>query len=113
MNSVGAAILTNPHSCGHIIYPYTDEDLVGQAVCLFASTGIRAGESVILIMTGGHRESFKLRLRAEGFDVAAYERSGQVTCVTTEDLLARFMVGEALDESLFRAAVGSLIARAR
>src|SRR5688500_15120271 len=93
MNAQGAAILANPHPCGHIVYPYTDENLVGQAVCLFASAGIRDGEGVILIMTGDHCEPIKLRLRVEGFDVAAYERSGQLTCVATEELLARFMAG--------------------
>jgi hypothetical protein len=113
MNSVSAAILASPHPCGHIIYPYTDENLVGQAVCLFASAGIRGGEGVILIMTGGHSKSFKLRLHAEGFDVEGYERAGQLTCITTEDLMARFILGGELDESLFRAEVGSLIARAR
>lgn len=41
----------NPHyhPCGHIVYPYTDETLVWQAVCLFACAGQRDGEGVILI----------------------------------------------------------------
>ena len=76
MNASGAALLTNPHPCRHIVYPYTDEGLVGQAVCLFASSGLRAGEGVILIMTSDHFESIRLRLSVEGFDVDAYERSG-------------------------------------
>src|ERR1700720_4538377 len=83
MNARGAAILTNPHPCGHIIYPYTDENLVGQAVCLFASAGLRNGEGVVLIMTGAHCEPIKLRLQIEGFNVEHYERSGQLRCVTT------------------------------
>ena len=33
MNANGASILVNPHPCGHIAYPHTDEVLVGQAVC--------------------------------------------------------------------------------
>jgi hypothetical protein len=82
-------------------------------VCLFASAGIRDGEGVILIMAAGHCESIKLRLQVEGFDIAAYEHSGQLTCVTTEDLLARFVVDETLNEDLFRSTIGSLIARAR
>ena len=113
MNAQGAAILANPHPCGHIVYPYTDENLVGQAVCLFASAGIRDGEGVILIMTADHCEPIKLRLRVEGFDVAAYERSGQLTCIATEELLARFMAGGTLDEDLFRSTVSDMIARAR
>lgn len=113
MNSHGAAVLTNPHPCGHIVYPYTDENLVGQAVCLFASAGIRDDEGVILIMTGDHCDTIKLRLQIEGLDVAAYERSGQLTCLTTEDLLEQFMTGGTLNEDLFRSTIGSLIARAR
>lgn len=105
--------MANPHPCGHIVYPYTDENLVGQAVCLFSSAGIRDGEGVILIMAARNCESIKLRLHVEGFDVAAYEHSGQVTCVTTEDLLARLVVDGALNEDLFRATLGGLIARAK
>jgi len=113
MNAHGAAILTNPHPCGHIVYPYTDENLVGQAVCLFASAGIRGGEGVILIMDSDHCESIKLRLHVEGYNVAAYENSGQLTFVTTQDLLTRFMVDGTMNEDLFRSIIAGLIDRAR
>ena len=113
MNSNGAAILTNPHPCGHIVYPYTDESLVGQAVCLFASAGLRDSEGVILIMTADHCEPIKLRLQLEGFNVEAYERSGQLVCVTTEDLLAKFLTDGVLNEDLFRSTIGHFIARAK
>lgn len=113
MNAHGAALLTHPHPCGHIVYPYTDENLVGQAVCLFASAGIRDGEGVILIMSGDHCEPIKLRLRVEGFNVEAYERSGQLTCVTTEELLGRFMADGVLNEDLFRSTIGGMIQRAK
>ena len=113
MNPNGAAILTNPHPCGHIVYPYTDENLVGQAVCLFASAGLRDGEGVVLIMAKSHCEPIKLRLHIEGFDVEAYERSGQLTCVTTDDLLEKFMASGRLNEGIFRSTIGRLIGRAR
>ncbi len=74
MNPHSAAILTNPHPCGHIVYPYTDESLVEHAVGLFASAGIRNGEAVILIMTSDHFEPIRLRLRMEGCNVATLER---------------------------------------
>jgi hypothetical protein len=113
MNAHGAAILAHPHPCGHIVYPYTDENLVGQAVCLFASAGIRDGDGVILIMSADHCEPIKLRLQIEGYNVAAYERSGQLTCVAAEHLLAKFMMDGTLNEDLFRFTVGELINRAR
>ena len=113
MNAHGAAILAHPHPCGHIVYPYTDETLVGQAVCLFASAGIRDGEGVVLIMSGDHFEPIKLRLRVEGFNVEAYERSRQLTCVAAEDLLKTFMSGGTLNEEVFRSTVSDLIHRAQ
>jgi hypothetical protein len=113
MNPQGAAILANPHPCGHIVYPYTDENLVGQAVCLFASAGLRDGEGVVLIMTKAHCEPIKLRLQIEGFNVDTYERTDRLICVTTDDLLGKFMADGGLDEEIFRSTVGDLIGRAR
>src|ERR1700694_1325807 len=113
MNAHGAAILINPHPCAHIVYPYTDEGLVGQAVTLFASAGLRDAEGVILIMSADHCESIKLRLQLEGIGPEAYERSGQLICVTAEDLLAKFVHDGMLDEGLFKSTIGALIDRAR
>jgi hypothetical protein len=113
MNSSGASILANPHPCGHIVYPYTDEGLVGQAVCLFASAGIREGDGVILIMSANHRESIKVRLQLEGISTVDYERSGQLICVTAEDLLAQFISDGRIDEALFKSTIGGLINQAR
>jgi hypothetical protein len=113
MNANGAALLTNPHPCGHIVYPYTDEGLVGQAVCLFASAGLRNNEGVVLIMTRAHCEPIKLRLRVEGFNVDALERSGRLVCADAEDLLGRFVIDGRIDEDVFKSVVGGLILRAK
>src|ERR1700720_4516568 len=112
MNVKGAAILANPHPCGHIVYPYTDESLVGQAVCLFASAGLRDGEGVILIMTTDHCEPIMLRLQMEGFNTEKYERLGRLICLKTEDLLAQLTADGRLNEDLFKSIIGRLIERA-
>ena len=113
MNAKGASILVNPHPCGHIVYPYTDEGLVGQAVSLFAISGLRHGEGVIHIMSADHCESIKLRLQLEGINAEAYERSGQLVCLTAEDLLATFIKDGLLDEDLFKSTIGRLIENVR
>ena len=113
MNANGASILVNPHPCGHIVYPYTDEVLVGQAVALFASAGLRGGEGVILIMSADHCESIKLRLQVEGLASDVYERSGQFVCVTAEDLLAKFVPNGVLEEGIFNQTIASLIDKVR
>jgi hypothetical protein len=113
MNSKGTALLMDPHPCGHIVYPYTDEGLVGQAVCLFANSGLRANEGVILIMSSGHCGPFKLRLGLEGINAEAYERSGQLICETTEELLGAFMRNGSLNEEMFRSTIAEMISRVR
>jgi DcmR-like sensory protein len=113
MTTECTALLVNPHPCAHIVYPYTDANRVEQAVSLFASSGIRDGEGVILIMTADHCEPIRLRLQREGFNVAAYERSGQLTCIRTEDLLAKLMATGTLNEDLFRSTIRGLVDRAR
>jgi hypothetical protein len=113
MNANGAALLANPHPCGHIVYPYTDESLVGQAVCLFASAGLRNREGVVLIMTRAHRESIKLRLQVEGFNVEALERSGQLVCADSDDLVGRFVIDGSVDEDVFKSVIGGLICRVK
>jgi MEDS: MEthanogen/methylotroph, DcmR Sensory domain len=113
MNAKGVALLVDPHPCGHIVYPYREEGLVGQAVCLFASSGLRDGEGVVLIMSSEHRESFKLRLQLEGLQVEHYETSGQLTCVASEELVKKFVVGGSVDEEMFRSTIGDLINQAK
>jgi MEDS: MEthanogen/methylotroph, DcmR Sensory domain len=49
----------------------------------------------------------------EGIDTDAYEHSGQLICVKSQDLLAQFVSGGVLDEGLFKSIAGSLIERAR
>jgi KaiC/GvpD/RAD55 family RecA-like ATPase len=113
MNAKAAAILTDPHPYGHIVYPYTDEELVGQAVALFAGAGLRNGEGVVLVMTAAHRDSITLRLVTEGCDVENLQLSGRLICILAEDLLAEFMRDGVPDEGMFSAAVEKLITTCR
>jgi hypothetical protein len=64
-------------------------------------------------MSSDHCESFSVRLQLEGIGTEAYERSGQLVCVTTEDLLAKFIPDGVLDEGLFKSTIGHLIGKAR
>jgi hypothetical protein len=64
-------------------------------------------------MSADHCESIKLRLQLEGISTEAYELSGQLMCVTAEDLLAKFMPNGTLDEALFKSTIGRFIERAR
>jgi hypothetical protein len=113
MNDNGAAILMNPRPGSHIVYPYTDENLVSQAVCLYASAGLRKNEGVVLIMSKDHCEPISDRLKAEGFDVEQRQHSGQLACIVAEDLLPGFMVDGMPDANRFKSVIGPIIDRSR
>lgn len=100
MNAKAAAILSNPQPCGHIVYPYTDESQVAEAVFLFASAGLRKGESVLLVMTEAHCDPILERIGCAGFDVDALTTSGQLICEEAGELLSSFLFDGIIDEVL-------------
>src|SRR5258708_36519072 len=97
MDSKGAAILADPHPCGHIVYPYTDDTHVTEAVCLFASAGLKKGEAVVLVMTTGHRKPILLRLEQAGFNLKDFGKSGQLLCEGAGNLLSTFRSDGGID----------------
>ena len=113
MNSKGAAILADPHPCGHIVYPYTDEIHVAEAVCLFASSGLVKGEGVVLVMASHHCKPIRHRLEQEGFNLKQLEKSGQLICEDAENLLSTFVFDGTIDELVFKTKIGKLIERAK
>jgi hypothetical protein len=113
MNSKAAAILASPQPCGHIVYPYTDESQVAEAVCLFAGAGLQNDEAVLLVMIEKHCKPILHRLELDGFDVEALSKSGQLVCEEAERLLSSFMFDGIIDEYLFKSKIGAMITRAK
>jgi DcmR-like sensory protein len=111
MDARTAWILANPaHS--HIVYPYTDDRRLAEAVGFYTSCGIAGDGAVILIATETHRQEIKRYLKGNG-DVEALEASGQLVFFDAAELMNRFMVDGNPDPKLFKAEVKTLIQRAR
>ena len=113
MNSNAAEILSNPQPSGHIVYPYNDDAQVADAVCLFAGAGLRKGEAVLLVMTAEHYRPILDRLAADGFDVEALTKSGQLVCAEAGQLLSSFMFDGIIDEYEFKLKIGNMIRAAK
>lgn len=113
MNSTATEILANPPQCGHIVYPYTDEAQLAEAVSRFAGAGLRKDEAAVLIMTAAHREPIRACLAADGFNVRALEAEGQLAIESAEDLLATFVFDGILDEHRFKTSIGRKILSAK
>lgn len=113
MNPKASALLVDPHPCGHIVYPYTDRNLLAQAVGLYAGAGLRKDEAVILVTRQDNYPAITAGLWSQGFDLQALERSGRLTCRIAEKMLPIFMVDGMPDETKFKGIAEGWIHRAR
>src|SRR5271163_350299 len=75
----------------HVVQLYQDQDFLNRAVCRFAAAALANGEGVILVPTVKHWNAFRPRLVAEGIDVEAAQKHGQLTIVDADETLPRFM----------------------
>jgi MEDS: MEthanogen/methylotroph, DcmR Sensory domain len=113
MNPTAAETLTNPPPSSHIVYPYTDESQIVDAVSLFATVGFRRGEGVLLIMASIHCGPIRQRLEAQGFNLTELEASGKLVCEDAADLLSTFMVDGIVDEDKFKNTIFGMIQKAK
>jgi hypothetical protein len=79
----------------------------------FASGGLRAGDSVIIIAAREHRRALERRLRERGFDLDLAGREERFIPVDAAGLLAEFMPDGRLDAARFKALTANLLARAQ
>jgi hypothetical protein len=111
MDPQTATILTNPqHS--HIVYPYTDDARLADAVSFYANNGLVRGSAVVLVVTEPHRDAIRKYLEAD-FDVNALEASGQLSFIDAAEALNAFMMDGNPDPALVKTGMKTLIDRAR
>lgn len=113
MSPNSIAILSNPDPSGHIVYPYTDETHIANAVSMFAGFGLGKGEAVVLVMAAKHVQPVRQRLKLEGFEVGKLEEAGQLVCCEAEHLMTKFLFDGILDELKFTTTIGELIRTAK
>jgi hypothetical protein len=92
---------------------YQDQGFLNRAVCRFAAAALANGEGVILVPTQDHWNAFRPRLEAEGVDVDAVQRCGQLTVVDADRLLPQFMRDAMPDEPVFLGLAADVIAKSR
>jgi len=97
----------------HVVQLYQDQDFLNRAVCRFAASALANGEGVILVPTVKHWNAFCPRLVAEGIDVDAAQKRGQLTIVDADETLPRFMHDGMPDSPVFLGLAADVVARAR
>jgi signal transduction histidine kinase len=97
----------------HIVQFYEDDTFLCDSVAQFVGVGLAAGEPVCVVATPEHRSAFAARLGRRGFDVEEARARGQLTWLEASETLARFMVGDMPDWTLFSGFFGSIIEESR
>jgi hypothetical protein len=98
--------------CDHIVQLYQDQDFLNRAVCRFAGAAIANGEGIILVPTAEHWDGIRPRLEAEGVNVAAARKRGQLTVVDADEFLPRVMRDAMPDSPMFLGLAADVIAQA-
>jgi CheY-like chemotaxis protein len=106
-------LLANAAPRDHIVQLYQDQQFLNRAVCRFAAAAITNGEGVILVPTVAHWDAFRPRLEAEGVDVRAAEKRGQLTVVDADNLLPTFMRDGMPDSPVFMGLAANVVSQAR
>ena len=106
-------LLADAGPSDHVVQLYQDQDFLNRAVCRFAGAALANGEGLILVPTTSHWNAFRPRLIAEGIDVEAAQKRGQLTIVDADETLPRFMRNAMPDSPVFLGLAADVIARAR
>ena len=93
----------------HTVQFYENEHFLTAAVADFLADGITVGQPLVVIATEPHREAFLLRLKSRGLDTEYAARSGHLTMLDAQEMLAHFMDGVEPNASRFKSTVGSVI----
>jgi len=99
--------------CEHVVQIYGDDRVFLDGLEGYVGSGLRAGESTVVIATAMHLHGLEMRLRASGVDVDRARAENRYIARLAEDLLATFMEKDWPDEERFMFAVGQLIGLAR
>ena len=97
----------------HIVQLYQDDEFLSHAVSCFTGAGLANGDSIVLAPTLGHWNAIRPRLEAEGVNVQAAQRRGQLTVVDVYEFLPRIMRNAMPDAALFNGVVGDVVGQAR
>jgi hypothetical protein len=106
-------LLTNLAQDDHIVQLYRDPEFYGEAISLFACSGLRKGEGVIIVATKSNWEIIRPRIEENGFSIHQLKEQGQLTLLDADETLPRFMIGGMPDGDAFKMIASGVIERAR
>jgi len=97
----------------HSVHVYDQDNDLIERLSAIVSTGLRLGDSVLIVATAPHGDQLVKELGVVGIDVRAAVREGRYTMLDARATLAAFMRDGSPDRDLFLADIGRELAAAR
>ena len=97
----------------HSVHIYENDESLITRLCAIIATGLRLGDSALIIATPSHRAQLVSALEGVGIDARSCAREGRYTMFDARQMLSTFMVDGMPDIELFRQSIGSVLLDAR
>jgi len=111
--SLVSALLIDAPVNRHFAQLHRDPQTLTDAVTLFLETGLRRGNSVVVIATPEHVALFRARMRQNELDPNLFMQAGQLEIHDAQECLDTFMRNGVPDWEAFRQAMGAVFERIR
>ncbi|HZP36498.1 MAG TPA: ATP-binding protein [Methylomirabilota bacterium] len=102
-----------PAASGHAVQFYPSDAVLIATLTDYVATGLRAGQSCLVVATQAHRDAVDQRLRESGLDPDGARASGRYATVDADSALAQVLDDGRVDPRRFAEAVDGLFARLR
>ena len=93
----------------HCVQLYERPEFLASRVANYAAQGLAAREAVIIVAQDRHRPLFEAEMAERGLDLDALRKTGQLTMLSAEVALSRFMGGGWPDPAAFDESVGEAV----
>lgn len=109
------ALVPTPHlgPCGHLVQFYSESTRLLDSLENFISSGLDAGEAVVVIATPPHLHALEARLQGRGIDLVAARNENRYLPFGAQDAMNRFIDNAWPDTERFTRFLEGTLLRAR
>src|ERR1051325_2182322 len=93
----------------HDLQIYSNDEYLLQGFTSFITSGLSAGNAVVVLVTEAHRLGLVQKLQTQGFDVDAIIKCRSYISIDAQEALASFMVDDQPDSKKFENTVSNLV----
>lgn len=94
---------------GHLVQFYDQDEFPDQSICDYLWSGVRAGESAVVIATPEHVQDLRAQLQTRGIGLEGLERDGRLSILDAQATLNRFTAGGVLDQACAMSVLGAVL----